>query len=140
LLTALLCPEPAVILRRLKASNAEIDRAAEISKGPERPDSADQKSVRRWLADTGPAAQDLSTLWALRRGSEPPWTAAVEEIRRRGDPLTRSDLAITGADLQALGATGPAIGQLLEKLLDRVLDDPALNTRDTLLGLARNMA
>ena len=140
LLTALLCREPAAILRRLKASNAEIDRAAAIEKGPERPGATDQRSVRHWLAHAGSAADDLSSLWALRNGTEPPWLPAVREIRGRRDPLTRSDLAITGADLQAMGLRGPQIGQVLGKLLDRVLDEPHLNTHDALLTLARQLA
>jgi tRNA nucleotidyltransferase (CCA-adding enzyme) len=139
LLTALLTSSPAAVLRRLKASNAEIDRAQGIERGPEAPAATDQRSVRRWLAAVGASAGDLAGLWSLRRGGKPPWAAVMEEIRRRGDPLTRSDLAITGTDLEALGASGPRIGQTLAALLDRVLDDPALNTRDTLLALARKL-
>jgi tRNA nucleotidyltransferase (CCA-adding enzyme) len=137
LLTALVCPSPAAVLRRLKASNAEIGRAAGLERGPEEPGALDQLAVRRWLADVGPAAADLSTLWALRHGGQAPWSAAMAEIRRRGDPLTRSDLAIRGADLQKLGIHGPGIGETLTALLDRVLDDPTLNTRESLLAIAR---
>jgi tRNA nucleotidyltransferase (CCA-adding enzyme) len=61
----------------------------------------------------------------------------MQEIRSRGDPLTRADLAITGTDLQAIGATGPEVGRALAFLLERVLDEPSLNTRDRLLALAR---
>jgi tRNA nucleotidyltransferase (CCA-adding enzyme) len=139
-LTAWLCSNPVAVLRRLKASNADIERANAIELGPEAPAASDLLSVRRWLAAVGPAAADLTALWTLRRGDEPSWTAAVSEIRSRRDPLTRSDLAITGTDLQALGATGPAIGRTLAALLDRVVEDPSLNTRDALLALAREMA
>jgi tRNA nucleotidyltransferase (CCA-adding enzyme) len=138
LLTALVCPSPVAVLRRLKASNAEIARAAGIEKGPEEPQALDQRSVRRWLAAVGPAADDLSALWVLRHGGEaPPWAAAMAEIRRRGDPLTRIDLAISGTDLQQLGIQGPRIGQTLAALLERVLDEPTLNTREFLLAIAR---
>jgi hypothetical protein len=140
LLTALLCPKPSDILLRLKASNAEIARAAALERGPGGPAGVDEKAVRRWLADVGPAADDLSRLWTLRMGKEPPWTGPVAEVRRRGDPLNRSDLAITGADLQALGAGGPRVGQILGELLDRVLAEPSLNTRESLLALARKLA
>jgi tRNA nucleotidyltransferase (CCA-adding enzyme) len=139
LLTALLCRDPVGVLRRLKASNAEIDRAAGIVKGPAAPPRVDDKSVRRWLARVGGSADDLSAFWALSHGKEPPWAAVVKEIRRRRDPLTRSDLAITGVDLQGLGAEGPRVGRILEGLLDRVLDEPELNTREALLALARKM-
>ena len=137
LLTALVCPSPVAVLRRLKASNAEIGRAAGLERGPEEPRALNQLSVRRWLADVGPAANDLSALWALRHGGKAPWSAAMAEIRRRGDPLTRSDLAIGGADLQELGIQGPRIGEALAMLLDRVLDDPTLNTRESLIAMAR---
>jgi tRNA nucleotidyltransferase (CCA-adding enzyme) len=139
LLTALLTPEPTAALRRLKASNAEVDRAQGMAGGPEEPAAADEPAVRRWLARVGSSADDLAALWKLRRGREPPWWGTVQAVRRRGDPLTRSDLAITGTDLQALGAAGPRIGETLAMLLDRVLEEPSLNTRDRLLALARTL-
>jgi tRNA nucleotidyltransferase (CCA-adding enzyme) len=139
LLTALLLGDAAPTLRRLRASNAEIERAAAIARGPEVPAGADARSVRRWLAVTGRAADDLLHLHRLRHGTDEPWAKRVRQVRERRDPLSRADLAVTGADLQALGATGPRIGELLAALLDRVLDDPSLNRRDTLLALAREM-
>jgi tRNA nucleotidyltransferase (CCA-adding enzyme) len=139
LLTALLCSSPAAVLKRLKASNAEVERARGLEAGPEAPGGKDERSVRRWLAQTGDSADDLSALWSLRQGGDPPWAEAVRTIRRRGDALTRTDLAVSGSDLESLGARGPRIGQILAELLDRVLEDPALNTRDRLLDLARKM-
>jgi tRNA nucleotidyltransferase (CCA-adding enzyme) len=138
-LTALLTGSPVAVLRRLKASNAEVDRALGMERGPEAPSAADQRSVRRWLATAGNAADDLVALWALGHGAAPPWAESMQQIRQRGDPLTRSDLAITGTDLMALGVTGPLIGETLAGLLDRVLEEPALNTRESLLALARKM-
>jgi hypothetical protein len=139
LLTALLTTRPSAVLRRLKASNAEVERALRMEQGPGAPAASDERSVRRWLARVGAAADDLIALWSLRHGAEPAWAAAVRESRRRRDPLTRSDLAITGTDLEALGASGPQVGQMLATLLERVLDEPALNTRETLLALAREL-
>jgi tRNA nucleotidyltransferase (CCA-adding enzyme) len=139
LLTALLCSSPAAVLTRLKASNAEIDRARALEAGPEAPSGNDERSVRRWLARTGESADDLSALWSLRHRGDPPWGEAVRKIRRRGDALTRTDLAVSGSDMESLGASGPRIGQMLAGLLDQVLEDPALNTKDRLLDLARKM-
>ena len=136
-LTALLTSSPAAVLRRLKASNQEVDRAVAMEKGPAEPSGPDEPSVRRWLSATGAAAADLAQLWQLRNGRQPQWLETVQRIRDRGDPLTRSDLAISGVDLQALGTTGPEIGRTLAALLDRVLQEPALNTRERLLALAR---
>ncbi len=139
LLTALLIDDPAPVLRRLRASNAEISRAQAMAQGPAAPADLDPRAVRRWLATVGGAADDLLALYALRAGTEAPWAGAVQEARERRDPLARGDLAVTGSDLQALGASGPRIGETLTALLDRVLDDPGLNRRDILLGLAREL-
>jgi hypothetical protein len=53
--------------------------------------------------------------------------------------LDRRDLAIDGTDLiEELGLEpGPELGRVLDALLERVVADPALNTRPTLLLLAR---
>ncbi len=139
LLTMLLVTDATPVLRRLRASNAEIERAAAVARGPATPAALDPRAVRRWLAGVGRATDDLLTLATLRAGAEPPWAATVAEIRGRHEPLARGDLAITGADLQALGAAGPRIGELLAALLDRVLDEPAQNERATLLALAREL-
>src|SRR5688572_4355489 len=139
LLTALLCRDPVSVLRRLKASNAEIARAAALVKGPEEPSTLDELSVRRWLALVGSAADDLADLWRLRHGDRAPWLGSAAAIRLRKDPLTRGELAISGSDLQDLGARGAQVGEVLAALLDRVLDDPSLNTRDSLVALARAM-
>ena len=139
LLTALVTSSPAAVLQRLRASNAEVQRAAAIENGPHEPADLSEASVRRWLSQVGPAASDLLLLWALQQGKEPPWSSTVQRIRDRGDPLTRADLAISGSDLQALGTKGPQVGQVLATLLNQVLEEPALNTRERLLERARGL-
>src|SRR5690606_10291467 len=59
LLTALLGADPAGVLLRLRASNAEIARARAIAAGPAAPAGPAAAEVRRWLAATGDAADDL---------------------------------------------------------------------------------
>jgi hypothetical protein len=58
------------------------------------------------------------------------------------DPLEARQLAITGDDLvtQLAIPPGPAIGRLLAALLEAVLEDPTLNSREQLLALARAVA
>jgi tRNA nucleotidyltransferase (CCA-adding enzyme) len=64
----------------------------------------------------------------------------TEEINRKR-PFDRSDLAVDGRDLiRECGVSpGPGLGRLLEQLLEAVLDDPDLNTRESLLTLARKL-
>ncbi len=138
ILTAALCDQPGAVIRRLKGSGQEISRAEAMSRGPAAPGDATARSVRRWLAEVLEAADDLVALATLREGVAPAWVNSVAEVRRRGDPVSRSDLAVTGRDLAEAGiGSGPAMGRILARLLDAVLDDPELNTRETLLAMAQ---
>jgi tRNA nucleotidyltransferase (CCA-adding enzyme) len=137
-LTVLLCTDAVAVLQRLRASNAEVARAAAMISGPAEPDATAEVAVRRWLAAVGPAAADLELLWQLRHGRDCPWAKLAEQIKQRGDPLSRGDLAITGLDLIEAGLPpGPVLGRVLERLLALVVDDPSLNTRDALLARAK---
>lgn len=63
--------------------------------------------------------------------------ALYRSIRQSGEPLDIADLAVTGTDLQALGLSGRAVGEALERLRNAVLENPALNESAKLLELAR---
>ncbi|HEV2291262.1 MAG TPA: CCA tRNA nucleotidyltransferase [Gemmatimonadales bacterium] len=142
LLTAFLAEGPARLLERLKASRAEIDRAAAISAGPAAPAGSDDVAIRRWLsAVTPPVAADLAALHALRTGHAPGWEPVMRRILDRGDPIDRGALAVTGADLLDAGIPkGPALGRVLKGLLDFVLEDPTRNTREALLRQAKALS
>ena len=48
-------------------------------------------------------------------------------------------LDITGKDLMELRIPkGPKIGEILEELLKRVIEDPKLNNKELLLDIAKN--
>jgi tRNA nucleotidyltransferase (CCA-adding enzyme) len=70
-------------------------------------------------------------------------TAGVDEFeelleQELSSPHRLRDLAVGGDDLLALGfRPGPAIGLALQTLLELVVDDPELNTRDALLEHAK---
>jgi putative nucleotidyltransferase with HDIG domain len=103
--------------------------------------------ARRFLARHGDElAFDLAEhrLADLRAKDVPAqWLNDAEAFRRLLDaegaaPHRIADLAIDGSDLLELGVdSGPRVGELLRELLERVLDDPSVNTRDRLLEEAR---
>ncbi len=63
-----------------------------------------------------------------------------KEVLARRDAVTLKDLAISGNDLIAGGMPpGRQIGETLSALLERVLDDPSLNTREILLKLYKEV-
>ena len=58
--------------------------------------------------------------------------------RERSQPHRLADLAVDGDDLLGLGfSEGPEVGRTLESLLDAVVEEPELNTRERLLERAR---
>lgn len=139
------------ILQRLKFPRRETERVALLVAEHNwyyRPEWNDA-TVRRVLARIGPA--ELPALWALRRADLRARGRLVEEglsnqaeaearFQReidRAAALKISDLAISGEDVMRELGIGPGrqVGEVLARLLERVLDDPDLNTREGLLRL-----
>lgn len=137
-LTAVLTGQAETVLRRLKASNEEIGRGAALDQLPATPTDTTPEGVRRWLHAVGASADDILLAHRWRTGAAATWAEEVAAIRGRGDATDRAGLALTGGDLLALGVPhGPAVGALLDRLLDAVLARPDLNTRDALTALVR---
>ncbi len=54
--------------------------------------------------------------------------------------LQKKDLAINGRDVMDLGVPeGKLIGQIIQTIFERVVDEPELNDRDTLIAMAKEM-
>lgn len=142
------------VCRRLRLSKEETERVATLVRmhmvqGPE----VGKKALRRWLTAYGEAW--VRDLIALRRadhvasGGDPddnPFadrlSRELEEVLAEGSALTVRDLAVSGHDVMAVTGLppGPAVGSILRGLLERVLEDPTLNERETLLALAAELA
>jgi tRNA nucleotidyltransferase (CCA-adding enzyme) len=140
------------ILLRLRAPRAQVARVSRLVRHhmfaytPDWTDAAVRRFIRRVGRDL------LADLFALRAADDvasgvvdPP--SGWRELERRvaavaDDPMEARHLAVTGDDLVAeLGiAPGPLIGRLLAGLLEAVVEDPRLNSRERLLDLARAMA
>jgi tRNA nucleotidyltransferase (CCA-adding enzyme) len=103
--------------------------------------------ARRFLAEHGEElAFDLLDHKEadLRAKRIAPWELpALDRLRaavqaERGSAYRLGDLAVDGADLIELGfSEGPELGRVLAALLDEVIEEPSRNTRDALLGRAR---
>jgi tRNA nucleotidyltransferase (CCA-adding enzyme) len=109
-------------------------------------------AIRRFLAKIGPDA--VEDLFALREADNVGSGVArdangLAELRTRiaaeiaaGPILDRSALAVDGSDLMSeLGLPqGPLLGRILAALFERVVEEPGLNDRPTLMLLARDLA
>lgn len=126
-------------MRRLKFANDDRDRivrAARVAGAGAR--TWTDAGVRRLLAGVSRGrAADAIAVW--RGQGDVDLAARADAILARGDALAPGELVVTGAALMSALelAPGRRVGELLAVLLDRVLDDPALNTADALIAIAR---
>ena len=113
--------------------------------------------VRRWTARVGRTKLGAfyrlaSARWADRRANMAsakgvPSERATRALYRRSlraaltEPVDLHDLAVDGDDLRQAGIPpGPELGKVLSALLNEVLEDPTLNTREHLLAAAKRLA
>ena len=145
----------AQLLVRLRFSNVQADTVAALVRagtGPPPPTAA-PADLRRWLARVGAERlPDLARIWCGQERVERAlgvtrptdaagaWRALRSELRK-APPLAVGDLVVDGDDLIRAGLKpGPRFGGILHALLDRVLEDPALNERGALLAMAMELA
>jgi tRNA nucleotidyltransferase (CCA-adding enzyme) len=143
------------IARRWKLSNADRERVVALVQHhmffymPEWTDG----TIRRFVRKVGPDL--VPALFALRegdiigrgRGEDP--EGELRELRNRIAAVSAADaalgvgdLSIDGRDVMRILGRGPGreIGIYLERLLDRVLDEPELNTPEHLERILRELA
>ena len=109
-------------------------------------DSPADSTIRKWAAVAGrtrlaSVMRVANARWAAERqaGLAAPSQEKVASVYRRAiriayrDPIETGDLAIDGSDLQKLGIRGPAVGKTLRSLLESVINDPSVNSREKLL-------
>jgi len=143
----------ATLLRRLRYPRAAAEDVTHLVRhhmflaDPELSDAAIRRFIQRVRA------RHLDALFALRRADDigsgqDPDDASLVRFRARVDAelaaeaaLDRYALVINGKDLMGELALvpGPRLGHLIDALVERVLEDPGLNERATLLLLAQGM-
>jgi tRNA nucleotidyltransferase/poly(A) polymerase len=137
-------------LRALKFSNTEIESICRVVRHHMRPVDCGPSGIRRILRDLG---DDLPVWHALKYADAPP-KASIEEIssamqrfdemveveKERSAGLGLKRLVIDGNDLIQLGIpAGPKMGRILRAIDERVIEDPELNSRESLLALAKKL-
>ncbi len=98
---------------------------------------ADRITLKRRAAKKPPVSMEemLDAFCALDARFEEN-RAVWAEIAAADEPCTMEQLAITGRELLALGLRGPAIGKRMDLLLEAVLAEPNLNSKNTLIALS----
>jgi putative nucleotidyltransferase with HDIG domain len=141
------------IMTRFRYPRAVTDQAAHLVEEHMfnyREDWGDA-AVRRFIIRVG--RENLPLLYALRRadtygmaGIAPPpdyllpLINRVEESLAQSQALCLKDMAVSGGDLMEIGIKpGKYMGIILKELLEAVLEDPGLNSRETLLDIAERI-
>ena len=138
------------ILGRLRFPNATTDAVRHLVREHmfNYEEEWSDAAVRRFIVRVG--EEHLPDLYRLRRTDsfatarvEPPpgyllpLADRVQKILAESRAFTLKDLAVSGSDLMEIGIPpGKNLGKILKELLEAVLDDPELNTRETLLAIA----
>ncbi len=132
-------------LKRLKVSNEIYDRVMTLVPIHDMHISTDRKKIKKWLSRLG--EEVLLDLVEVKRADKlaqnPQMTAQelsnlvvteneIHSIISQGEPFIVKDLKINGNDLISLGYKGKEIGEALEFLLDRVLNEEIENTKASL--------
>ncbi len=139
------------VLKRLKFDNYTIDTATRLIKWHDYKFHLKESSVRKAVNKIGTDIVEL--LFIVQRLdilAQNPDThkeklekleqvkLLYEEIKKKQQFLTLKDLAVNGTDLMEAGfEKGKKLGQILEFLLEKVLEEPSLNEKETLLSLAK---
>jgi tRNA nucleotidyltransferase (CCA-adding enzyme) len=136
--------------RRLKLSSDEVATLSALVAqhmfhyDPGMNDAAVRRLIRRVTPELLPALVALRRGDVLGRGGEisrglaelSAFEARVARILEAKAPLAAKDLAVNGGDVMAAGVPrGPKVGEALRYLLEKVIEEPSLNTREALLAL-----
>ncbi|MFA4859089.1 MAG: CCA tRNA nucleotidyltransferase [Candidatus Margulisiibacteriota bacterium] len=140
------------ILRRLKFSNAHIQKITNLVRNHmfEYQDEWGDAAIRRFIRRVG--KDNIEDLFAVRAADSAAMSKTIglkylKKLRRRiqkalkeDHALKVTDLALNGHDIiKALKINpGPVVGQALNYLLEKVLDQPELNTKSKLIELLKH--
>jgi len=141
------------VLRRLKFDNDTTNRVCRLVACHDHMPALTEKSVRKAVFRNGteqyPALFDVKRADVLAQSDylreKKLETIAVYEsfyqaIMEKQQCLSIKELAIGGADLITLGMRpGKEIGETLKQLLELVLEDPQLNTKEKLIEQVHNL-
>jgi len=142
-----------IILKRLRFDNKSIDKIKRLILHHDRNISPSFKSVRKAMAAVGTDLFEdlLEVKRADAKAHNPKYIDesmetldcifdTYKKIMESHQCVSLSDLAINGHDLEALGIhPGKRIGEILNKLLDIVLENPRYNTREKLLAEVKKL-
>lgn len=128
----------AKLLKRFKLDNDTINTVKKLIGLLQREVETSALEMRRTVKEAGHKIMPL--LFEARRAKALPDTCELyENLLARGECTDIAGLKVNGKDLMEAGIPkGIMIGQTLERLLELVIENPELNTREGLLSEVKN--
>lgn len=141
-----------IVLKRFKVSNEIYSKVTKLIEIHDFYIRQDTRNIKSWLRKLGSeltldyidikiadlsshnlelSQHEIDALYEIK--------ALTKEIIDSGEAYTISDLDINGNVIKSLGCSGKQIALVLDFLLDKVIDDPSLNTREKLIQLAESL-
>ena len=143
--------EPSVVLRKLKFDNVTTNTCSKLVSAAHTPLPDNKPALRRMIVKYGKDIFDnylftyihsLCATGLYDHGSSDHVTLVeklYKEIISDNDCISTKDMAIGGTVLLKEGIeSGKKMGDVINYLFERVLDEPSLNEYDTLLSIAKN--
>lgn len=141
------------ILKRMRYDNLTIMRVRDLIFYHDAEIQDNRKAVRRWLNKV--SEETFRDLLKVReadiKAQSPDYYQArhdklerikiiLEEVLIAKECFSKKDLAINGTDLISLGyPEGKEIGLLIDILIEKVLDNPELNTKEQLITIVSSI-
>ena len=133
--------QPRELMIRLKFPNRTAEDVAALVLRSELPQGdVSDAQLRRWLSKLEAVrAAPLLSLHEARGSLPSGLRQRVEAVLATNPPLTTRQLALDGKAIMTALGTGPspAIGHATRHLLEKVLDDPSLNSMEALTSLLK---
>ena len=124
------------ILKKLKADNQTIENVKNYTELLNFPTPKSKADIKRMLnLSSVEHLKNIFDYYAISNIKTNVLHQLLNEIIENNEPYLIKDLAINGNDLIKLGYSGQKIGEILEKLLDAVIDNPQYNTKEKLVNL-----
>lgn len=140
------------VLKRLKVSNEIYDRVMFLVPIHDMHIGTDRKKIKKWLSKAGESnLRDLIEVKRADKLAQNPQMTRQElnnlDITQReldaviaeGEPFTVKDLAVNGNDMLSLGLQGKQIGNVLNMLLDKVINNELENEKDSLISYVKRV-
>lgn len=140
--------QPKTVLKKLKLDNNTIDICGKLCSLKDIILPTDKPSLRRIIVKYGRDIFDNYTftfIEALIKADIYKHMTIIglhtvqsiyQDIIDNKDCISLKDMQLTGSDLMTMGIPqGKELGIILNRLFERVLDDPSLNNRETLINL-----